>query len=87
MTTDKSLKRIIDTLSIACRVPIYDVCVLHHDDQHFEAYVHGTTWYSQHIYDAIANTWGVDEKNILIELSPKAGWPFGSNGYSIKVNY
>jgi hypothetical protein len=87
MTTDRSLKKITDVLSIACHVPICDVCVLHHNDNSFKAYVHGTTWYGQHVYDVIVNTWNIDEKNILIEPSPNAWWTFGSTGYVIEVKY
>lgn len=86
-TLDRTAKKIMDTLADACYVPIRDICVLNHDDTHFKAYVHGTSWYGQHVYDVIMNTWGVEENNLSIERSPKCWWPLGSTGYVIKVTY
>lgn len=86
---DRTAKKIIDTLAEACHVPIRDVCVLQHDNDHFKAYVHGTLWYSQSVYDKIEKTWSVDESqiDIKIEKSPKCWWPLGSTGYVIEVTY
>ena len=86
-TLDKTAKKIIDTLADACHVPIREICVLEHNEMHFKAYVHGTNWYGQHVYDKIMNTWNVEEKNIVIERAPKAWWPLGSTGYVIEVKY
>lgn len=84
---NKTIKKILDTLADACHVPIRDVCVISHNDKHFKAYVHGTSWYGQHVYDRIAATWGLDESNINITIAPKGCWPFGSTGYTIEVDF
>ena len=86
---DKTYKTITDVLAAACHVPINEVCVLEHDEDHFKAYVHGTSWYCQRVYDIIEESWSVDENkiNVSIEKSPKGWWPFGSTGYLIEVNY
>ena len=84
---DRTAKKIIDTLADACHVPIRDICILNHNDEHFKAYVHGTNWYGQHVYDKIMNAWSVEEENISIERSPNAWWTFGSTGYVIEVKY
>lgn len=84
---DRTAKKIIDTLAEACHVPIRDVCVLNHNDDCFKAYVHGTGWYGQHVYDKIINTWGVVEENITMNISPDCWWPLGSRGYIIEVKY
>ena len=84
---DRTAKKIMDTLAEACHVPIREVCVLNHNDEHFKAYVHGTSWYGQNVYDKIMKTWGVEEKNISIERSPNVWWPLGSTGYVIEVKY
>ena len=68
---DRTAKKIVDTLSEACHVPIRDVCVLNHTDDYFKAYVHGTNWYGQHVYDKIMKTWGVVEENITMKVSPQ----------------
>lgn len=83
----KDAKSIIDVLSVACDVPIRDVCVLHHDETHFKAYVHGTSWYSQRAYDIISKAWEITEDQISMEQSPKCWWPLGSTGYVIEVKY
>ena len=84
---DRTAKKIMDTLAAACYVPIRDVCVLNHDDDHFKAYVHGSSWYGQRVFDVIVNTWGVKEENIIIKPSPECWWPLGSKGYVIEVIY
>ena len=84
---DRTAKKIMDTLAAACHVPIKDVCVLNHNDERFKAYVHGTDWYSQTVYNKIIETWGVKEENIEISLSPQLWWPLGSTGYIINVVY
>lgn len=84
---DRTAKKIMDTLAAACYVPIREVCVLNHDNDHFKAYVHGTSWYSQKVFDVIKNTWGVKEENIIIKSSPDTWWPLGSKGYVIEVKY
>lgn len=84
---DRTAKKILDTLSEACHLPIRDICILDHDNDHFKAYVHGTSWYDQSIYDKIIKTWKVKEENISIERAPKDWWPLGSTGYIIKVKY
>ena len=84
---DRTAKKIVDTLSEACHVPIRDVCVLNHTDDYFKAYVHGTNWYGQHVYDKIMKTWGVVEENIIMKVSPDCWWPLGSRGYIIEVKY
>ena len=84
---DRTMKKITDTLVEACHVPIRDVCVLNHNDESFKAYVHGTNWYGQQVYDKIMNTWGVTEENITIKESPESWWPLGSRGYVIEVKY
>lgn len=84
---DRTAKKILDTLTEACKLPIRDICILNHDNDGFKAYVHGTSWYGQHVYEAIMKTWDVEEKNISIERAPEAWWPLGSTGYVIKVNY
>lgn len=85
----KDMKRIMDVLSNACHVPIREVCVLEHDEQHFKAYVHGTSWYCQRVYDMIEDAWSVDENKIDIKIdkAPEAWWPLGSTGYLIEVKY
>lgn len=85
----KDMKTIIDVLAAACHVPIRDVCVLNHDETHFKAYVHGTSWYGQHVYNVIEQAWSIDENKISIniEKSPKCWWPLGSTGYIIEVTY
>ena len=84
---DRTAKKIMDTLADACHVPIKDVCVLNHNDEYFKAYVHGTSWYGQHVYDRIMKTWGVVEENITMKVSPDCWWPLGSRGYIIEVKY
>lgn len=84
---DRTMKKITDTLVEACHVPIRDVCVLNHNDESFKAYVHGTTWICQRVYDTISNVWGVSMENISITESPESWWPLGSRGYVIEVNY
>ena len=84
---DRTAKKIIDTLIDACHVPIRDVCVLNHTDDYFKAYVHGTNWYGQHVYDKIMKTWDVVEENITMKVSPDCWWPLGSRGYIIEVKY
>ena len=85
-TQDKTLKTIIDLLVTACHVPFYDVCILHHDDKHFKAYVHGTNWYSQHVYDMLMKQYNITEDNISIE--PVHTFKlFKNKGYKITVNY
>ena len=84
---DRTAKKIVDVLSAACHVPIRDVCVLNHDNNQFKAYVHGTTWYNQHVYNVIMKVWGVKEENISMTLSPDCWWPLGSRGYVIEVKY
>ena len=85
-TQNKTLKTIIDLLVTACHVPFYDVCVLHHDDKHFEAYVHGTTWYSQHVYDMIMKEYDIPEEHISI-TPVNAFKLFKNKGYKIEVTY
>lgn len=84
---DRTAKKIMDTLAEACHVPIREVCVLNHNDEHFKAYVHGTNWYGQHVYDKIMKTWGVVEENITMKLSPDRWWSLGSRGYIIEVSF
>lgn len=84
---DRTAKKIMDTLAEACHVPIREVCVLNHNDEHFKAYVHGTNWYGQHVYDKIMKTWGVVEENITINMSPGGWWSLGSRGYIIEVSF
>ena len=84
---DRTAKKITDTLIEACNVSICEICILDHDDNHFKAYVDGTSWYGQHVYDIIMKTWGVKEDNIIISHAPKSWWPFGSIGYTIEVTY
>ena len=85
-TQDKTLKTIIDLLVKACHVPFYDVCVLHHDDTCFKAYVHGTTWYGQHVYDMIMKQYNITEDKISI--TPVSAFRFFKNkGYKIEVTY
>lgn len=84
---DRTAKKIMDTLAEACCVPIRDVCVLNHNDKCFKAYVHGTNWYGQHVYDKIMKTWNVVEDNITMKVSPDCWWPLGSRGYIIEVKY
>lgn len=87
---DRTMKKITEVLAESCHVPIMEVCVLNHDDNHFKAYVHGTNWYKQHkqhMCKCIMNVWGVNENNIDIHLAPKAWGLFGSTGYVIEVTY
>lgn len=84
---DRTTKMIIDTLTVACDVPICEICVLDHDDKHFKAYVNGTSWYSQRVYDVIMQTWGVEEKDIDIKHAPESWFPFSAIGYTIEVTY
>lgn len=84
---DKTAKTIMDVLSFACKVSIREVCILHHDEDSFKVYVHGTSWYSQSVYDVICDAWNVTEDNISINLSPESWWPIGSTGYVIEVTY
>ena len=85
-TQNKTLKTIIDLLVEACHVPFYDVCVLHHNDKHFEAYVHGTNWYGQHVYDMIMNQYNITEDQISITPAPDLKF-FKNKGYKIEVTY
>ena len=82
----KTLKYITDKIAEFCHVPIRDVCVLNHDDNHFKVYVHGTSWYCDSVYRRICDTWGVTEDNITVEMTPKFLW-FNSTGYTIHVTY
>jgi hypothetical protein len=88
-TLDRTAKRIIDILADACHVPIRDICVLTHDNDHFKAYVHGTGWYKDNttIANKIVKAWDVNPDNISIGKSPKPWWVFGSTGYVIEVKY
>lgn len=87
ISLDRTAKKIMDTLAAACHVPIRHVCILNHDNDHFKAYVHGTSWYGQRVFDIIKNTWGVKEENIKITKSPDEWWIIGSTGYVIEVQY
>lgn len=84
---DRTMKKIIDTLSEACQVPIRDICVLWHDDVYFKAYVHGRHIDNDEVNKVIIKTWNVNEDNITIEKSPKCWWPLGSTGHVIEVKY
>ena len=84
---DKTAKTILDVLASACHVPIRDVCVLNHDENHFKAYVHGTSWYSNTVYKIICNAWDIDEAQISMKLSPETWWKLGSTGYLVEVTY
>lgn len=84
---DRTSKNIVDVLTVACHVPIRDVCVLHHDDEHFKAYVHGTSWYCDNVHKVIMKAWNVKEENISAKISPECWWPLGSRGYIIEVKY
>lgn len=84
---DKTAKTIMDVLACACHVPIRDVCVLNHDEKSFKAYVHGTSWYSQSVYNTIIKAWDVSEDNISFTISPETWWKLGSTGYIVTVTY
>ena len=84
---DKTAKTIMDVLSAACKVSIREVCILNHDETSFKAYVHGTSWYGQSVYDVICKAWDVNENDVSIKLSPEGWWPLGSTGYVIEVTY
>ena len=90
-TLDRTAKRIIDILSDACHVPIRDICVLTHDNNHFKVYVHGISWYNKVteniVINKIVKAWNVTIDNISIMRSPKPWWVFGSTGYVIEVKY
>ena len=77
----------MDTLTKACGVPICEICILNHTDTWFKVYVNGTSWYGQHVYDAIKEMWNVEESNIDIKPAPESWFPFGSIGYTIEVTF